>query len=429
MLNSLKNTLLLALGALVLNAHSSAQCIQPDNLWLGSFAYNPQCSGAPLSLPAFPGFKQEALELGWQDCQLDSQKDITVKWSTPTNPSSWGACQEMTSQVTLTDNATGLRIARGTMTLTYSRTWSEADWVGGAYKTQQVWRFLVNGDLRYSVGGKGFLRPACATAHKTRVRYSGYVDWALDCNTGWWSNAWMLTHAPDTFEHVKGYPRQGSFHCERSYSFVGPANGFVANPLVPIESGSQGDDYRSVVRYVRRPKSGPLPFPPVPGLAAPSSSFEENVWFSLQPQNQSCPCDASGTGPGQFATASMLILGDYSSTALSSNKLMTSFVSMGIGSWTDPNVYPGAEDVRWTIAEYEYYEPCTNDTRTEIFHGVTTLGGYQAWNVSVNKPNQVGFWTEYLPTVFIDQSNALRRGKLSMNLPFKSDHVLNLNHW
>jgi hypothetical protein len=125
----------------------------------------------------------------------------------------------------------------------------------------------------------------------------------------------------------------------------------------------------------------------------------------------------------------MAIVGDFASTVKSTNQMVNEFVSMSIGSWTDLNVYPGVEDVRWTIAEYDYFEPCTNDIRQEIFHGVTTLGGYEAWNVSLEKFGNPGFWTEFLPTIFIDQSNALRGNQTSMNLPFRSDHILNLNHW
>ena len=84
MLNSLKNTLFLSLSALALTAPSAGQIpLQPDNLWSGGFYSNPLCSNAPLSLPTFPGFKQVSLEIGWQDCQLGSQKPVDAQWSAP----------------------------------------------------------------------------------------------------------------------------------------------------------------------------------------------------------------------------------------------------------------------------------------------------------------------------------------------------------
>jgi hypothetical protein len=430
MLDALKNASLLALGALALSAPSSAQCIQPDYLWWGSFYDHPQCSLAPLTLPTFPGFNQEALELEWQDCALKTQDSVTVKWGAPFNPVSVpgapASTQDMTSQVRLTDTSSGDLIGNGSFNLTYSRTWSEDS---NTSKYWQVWRFLVNGDLRYSMsaGNPSLSVPACAVRHQGRVRYTGYVDWAVNCSTGEWSNSWMLTHAPDEFEHVPGHPREGGFHCARAFTFVGPANGFIANSLLPTESGMQGDDYRSLVRRVRRPKKALVPATGLasPSVFVPSSSFEEQVGFTIQPKAQGCPCASSGTG--QFATATLVINGDFLTTLKSTDQLVTEFTSMSIGSWTDPSVYPGAEDVRWNIAEYEYFEPCTNSSRMEIFHGVTTMGGHEAFAVSKGFLFDPGYWTEWLPTLFIDQSNALRKGKTSMNLPFRSDHILNLN--
>ena len=433
MLNSLKNTLLLALGALALAASSSAQTwLQPDYLWSGGFYVNPQCSLAPLTLPTFPGFNQVSMEIGWQDCQAESKKYVDAKWSAPVSPIGVST-QEMIAELRLTEALIGDLIAKGKMTLTYSRTWYEKKKTVPSTHWQ-IWRFLVNGDLRYSQGAKGSLRPNCAFNHKGRVRYTGYVDWALDINKGTWSNTWMLTHATDDLEHVPSHPREGNYHCDRSYSFVGPAKGFVADPLVATEGGSQDNEYyRSVVRYVRRPKIGPPPFPPVPGpvgVGIPSSSFEEDVDFTVTPMYQMCPCSSAGAGLSQFAIAQMNIAGKFGSTAQSNNELVNEFVSMGIGSWTDPSIYPGVEDVRWTIAEYDYFEPCTNETRKEVFHGVTTVGGYEAWAISYDPYyHSQQLLKEYLGATFIDQANARRKGRLSMNLPFKSDPVLTLNHW
>ncbi|HIF41650.1 MAG TPA: hypothetical protein EYQ74_11200 [Planctomycetes bacterium] len=448
MLNSFKNTFLLALGALALTAPSVGQIpLQPDNLWSGGFYSNPLCSNAPLSLPTFPGFKQVSMEIGWQDCQLGSQKAVDAQWSAPVSPTG-ASTQEMTSTLRLTETLVGNLIAEGKMTLTYSRTWYEVQ----DFATQedlQVWRFLVNGDLRYTLGTKGSLRPSCAfskASQKNRVRYSGYVDWALDLQSGTWSSAWMLTHATDTFEHAAGHPRAGSFHCKDSYSFVGPANGFQPNPVLPAENGCQNPFLdRSVVRRVRRPRLGPPPFPPVLSAPYPASKFEEDVFFCVGNQYEHCPCATSTSGSSQFAIAHMTITGNFGSAAQSNNQMVSELVSMAIGSWTNQSVYPGVEDLRWTIAEYDYYDPCANETRKEIFHGVTTRGGYEAWGINYD-PNYVPnleIWEDWngswnppffnfemvrLGSVLIDQSNALRKGRTSMNLPFKSDHILNLNY-
>jgi hypothetical protein len=406
MTHSLKKTLLPLLGALVLAATSAAQCFQPDGLDGG-----PCCTRAQITLPKFPGFKQDSLSLCWLDCDVEKQRKVSVRWSAPTN-SGMLPSNDLRSILRMRDSA-GNMIWRGKMNLTYSRTWEERDPVNGT--TYQVWRFLVNGDLRHTsaAGAPPCPVPACASAHQRRVRHTGYVDWALDCNQQTWSNSWMLTHACDKFEHIGGFPRGGGFHPERSFSFVGPAAGFVVSALTPIEKGV---DNIEVVRRVVRPT---LP------LAMPTavSQFEEVVSFQIFPQQQPlCPCSPAGA-TGQFSIADLTIDGTCGTRVLSSGQWLPGFVSMGIGAWTDPNVYPGVEVLRWNMGEYTYYEPCTQTTRLEIFHGVTTFRGYEAWSVLAKGPSVL------LPRTFIDQSNALRGSVTVNNIPFKSDHILNLNHW
>jgi len=403
---SLKKSLLPILGALALAVTSSAQCPQPDSLDGG-----PCCGRAKITLPKFPGFKQDSLSLCWLDCDVEKQAKVTVKWSPPTTGSMMPS-NDYTSILRMRDSA-GNMIWRGRLRLTYSRTWEERDPVNST--RYQVWRFLVNGDLRHTsaAGAPPCPVPSCASAHQRRVRQTGYVDWALDCSTQKWSNSWMLTHACDKFEHIGGFPRGGGFHPERSFSFVGPAAGFVVSAMTPIENGT--DNIEVVRRLVR---------PTLPLLAPITvSQFEEVVTFQVTPQQQPlCPCSPVGK-TGQFAIADLLINGVCGTNVVSSGQWLPGFVSMGIGVWTDPSVYPGTEIVRWNMGEYNYFEPCTQTTRLEIFHGVTTFRGYEAHSLLSSGPSVL------LPLTFIDQSNALRAGATTNNIPFISDHVLNLNHW
>jgi hypothetical protein len=183
--------------------------------------------------------------------------------------------------------------------------------------------------------------------------------------------------------------------------------------MTPIENGT---DNIEVVRRLVRPT---LP------LFAPIavSQFEEVVTFKVTPQQQPlCPCSPAGQ-TGQFAIADLLINGVCGTNVVSGGQWLPGFVSMGIGVWTDPSVYPGTEIVRWNMGEYSYFEPCTQTTRLEIFHGVTTFRGYEAHSLLSSGPSVL------LPLTFIDQSNALRAGATTNNVPFISDHILNLNHW
>ena len=95
---------------------------------------------------------------------------------------------------------------------------------------------------------------------------------------------------------------------------------------------------------------------------------------------------------------------------------------MGIGSWTDPLRYPGLEDLRWNCGGYDYFDPCFGATRQEVFFGVSTIRGWQAFSV-----NNVGVPFP-LPLTFVDQANSKRAsGATKMNTKFISDHILNLN--
>ncbi|HIF41651.1 MAG TPA: hypothetical protein EYQ74_11205 [Planctomycetes bacterium] len=78
MLNALKNTFLLSLGALALTVPSSGQIpLQPDNLRSGGFYSDAQFSNAPPSLPTFPGSKQGSLETG-ESAVLEMMEDYPI---------------------------------------------------------------------------------------------------------------------------------------------------------------------------------------------------------------------------------------------------------------------------------------------------------------------------------------------------------------
>ena len=69
------------------------------------------------------------------------------------------------------------------------------------------------------------------------VRFTGFVDYARSCADNLYEHAWMLTHQCDQIDHAPGFPRAGVFHPDRPYTFVGPAAGFIVDPIQPIEAG------------------------------------------------------------------------------------------------------------------------------------------------------------------------------------------------
>jgi hypothetical protein len=413
MMLSARTICLLFAGIVSFTAPSAAQCPNPDRLDGG-----PCCFQAKARLPSFPQFSQPSLDICWRDCNVDQVQNIVACWAKPmstgmifpgggTTPP---PCGRYTSQLKL-KTTSGVVQWMGRMNLTYARTWLEVDTTGISI---QVWRFLVNGDLRptAAAGPIPCPVPPCAPAHNNRVRFTGYVDYARACGATAFQNAWMLTHACDMFDHHPLFPRAGAFHPDRSYTFVGPSAGFAIGPLQPIEAG--GGPFEDVRRLNL----------PVPGTTLPlTCEYEEGIMFGITPQVQQCPC-ATGPALTQFVHSDLMLSGACG-TAISTlppGPFLPGYFSMGIGSWTIPGVYPGVERLRWNVADYDYTDPCTGVLVPEVFFGVTTFDGYPAFQVLTGVPGGP------LPPHFIDQANSLRMfGGTVMNEPFFSDHILNLN--
>jgi hypothetical protein len=397
-----KSALSSIVGLLVLQGLASAQCPLPDQLDGG-----PCCTIAHPDLPAFPNFDQSALDICWRDCNVELVMGCKASWRlVPLMPVGAGPCWSPQLKLELRDGA-GVLKWRGSLRRQYSRTWLETDDAGNLL---QVWRFLLNGDLSptAAAGPIPCPVPPCAPAHGNRVRFTGYLDYAQDCGTDVFEEAWMLTHSCDAIDHHAGFPRAGAFHPERAYTFVGPAAGFVPGPVQPIEAAA-GSPFEDVRR---------LNLPPVEATC----EYEERITFSLNPFQQFCLCGQSNTP--QYSLASLSLNGVCGTSVFSPGvPFLPGFLSMGIGMWTIPAAYPGVERLRWNTGGYDYVDPCAAAGDQEVFFGVTTIGGYPATQLLTGGPGAL------LPLCFLDQSNSLRGdGTTVMNVPYFSDHILNLNH-
>jgi hypothetical protein len=385
-------------------APTSAQCT-PDGL-----DGPPCCALATPKLPKFPVIAHPALGICFLNCGIDAVQNHQAVWklqnAAPAIPGTTGsACTPRWATLDLLDTSGNL-VWNGRFRTFYSRTWSETTASG---TPQQVWRFLVNGDLVPSplAGTVPCPVPPCVLPIG-RARFSGYIDWAFDCASLTWESAWMLTHACDSIDHNTSFPRGGTFHPSRSYSFVGPSVGFVPNPLVAGESGGAGFEASRRLLWPAAGTTGPV-----------YCEAEEGATNNLLGPTALCYCSL---GPGQWNNAQMFVLGACGTTLTPGSFVFPGFLSMGIGSWTNPAVYPGLENVRWNVTEYLDTDPCTGITLTEFCFGVTTLGGNPATQVNTASPNQP------LPLTFIDQASSIRLGGGPLlNLPYLTDHVVNLN--
>jgi len=373
---------------------------QPDGLDGG-----PCCSPAQPDIPKPPPFTQDCLGICWTDCNVEAVQNCYARWSVAST--NLAPCAIRNMGLRIFDASATLKW-RGRLRVQYSRTWREVDDTGAPI---QVWRYLANGNLRptASAGTAPCPVPACAAAFGGRVRFTGYLDMARSCvdPTLPPSFAWMLNHAPDEIDHSPGFPRAGSFHPDRSFSFVGPSAGFIPTSLQPIEMGASDQEASRRVNL----NSG-----------VPMCTFEEAIDLAINPVTEYC-LGIPTPGTAQFALSDLSITGACGTSAVSGGPFLPGFISMSIGRWSDPTTYPGEEGLRWNTGGY-FFDDCFGIGRPDVFFGVTTLAGHDAFTI----PSVAGTLSEPLLPTFIDQCNALRSDAAAMNVPWKrSDHFLNLN--
>jgi hypothetical protein len=350
-------------------------------------------------------FQQPALGICWWQCNVDATAGYTAVWSKFTKSSHLSGTTDCGWYITNLRLYQGLVLRwQGRFNVHYARTWMESGTTPGTQV--QVWRFLLNGDMRpYTFAPGPCATPPCAPPNFWRVRFTGYVDFARDCATGLIDEAWMITHACDLIDHDTGYARGGTFHPDRYYTFVGPAAGFVPGPTLAQEIGFAPND------TVRAWVAGPIPV---------MCQYEEPATANFNPISMNCLCsvgapmwyDANVAGSGVAGTSFMTVAA------------ARPFQSVAIGAWTNPAVYPGNEELRWNTAQYLYRDACTANMQLENFFGVTTLGGNPAFWIDNN-----GVLTS-LPTIFVDQSNSKvlpGLGAPQLNVMYRSDHVICLN--
>lgn len=396
----LVRSLALFVVSLVASASASAQCFQPDML------DNPGagCSAAQTSVQQ-RAFQQQSLGLCWQNCALTSQTLVSVIFG-PLNP--------MVVNMTPPQSSCAWYRARvwvlvgntvtwtGQLHFTYARTWLETPMPG---QFVQVWRYLINGDLRrVATGAFGCGDPSCVNSFGQNARFTGYIDYALDCQSNITERAWMLTHACDVIDHAPGFPRAGTFHPTDEYTFVGPAAGFVAGATGQVEAGTMAAE------SIRAWDATVLP--------ARCHIEEPLVQASITASQMLCLC---GTGPANWFEGQLVAFGGFGGMVVPFPN-SDPFRSFPIGMWTNPSVFPGVEELRWNCNEALYVD-CQLPTRQDYYFGVTTNGGFQAYSMPTSTPSVP------LGQMFIDQANSavLPGTATTRNRPYRSDRILNLN--
>ncbi len=397
------SALILTVAALALPVPARATTFIGDNL------EGPCCAPTTVNLPTFPTLTLENKYICWNNCNVGLSGNTLTTFEPLPTP----ACGIYRNLMTVTNLSGVITAWTGNLIMTYSRTWAEAS-IPGDPPDVQVWRFILNGDLIPSstlIGSFG--SNACVVAPCTgtynRFHVQGYIDYALDC-AGNWSIAFAVDHDCDAFEHDNTLTcRPGSFHPTRSYTWVGPAAGFVCDTTVPTATGTTSEDAFRNFDFT-------MPLPMICQFEQPVDSG------TIDNAGDYCPCSTTG---GQYKIQRF-----DARTMCQSSAFSTTFgpweglVGKSIGFWTDPGVYPGTESVHIERVHTEYNDPCSTTFMTRpYFIGVQTQGGFDTHKLTGTVPTPVSNRLIDLGSAtFPSTSSAPRIGKFSV-----SDKMIHLN--
>ncbi len=346
---------------------ASAQCFGPDGLDLG-----PCCGQVFPNLPQFPAVALPGLGACWDRCTQGLQRPLQVTWSTPNQP----ACTEYKTKLVVNDAVSGLPLMSGPMVLNYTRTWREIDPVGNAI---QVWRFTAKADLSFVPGGlaANCPIPSCIAPfgpHPTAFFY-GYVDYAT-CNvTGAWQNVLVLNHAPDRFIHAPGLSdKPGVFHPGQSYAIIAPHS--ALQPFIPGNTMAVGGPlFGEATRDVN-----------VPGIPPAVCLAEDRVLQGAMTKlGAGCLANIAST-PKQHTlrqftgtTACVSATGVQGAWASLNINFPTlpwmHMVTTSVGTWSNPNMYPGKETAWVDEGLFVQQDACTGDF-LELKYGGSTRDGW-----------------------------------------------------
>ncbi|MCC6407348.1 MAG: hypothetical protein IT453_09290 [Planctomycetes bacterium] len=336
-----------------------AQCL-PDGLDGG-----PCCVSTFPTLPAFPPMNLQTVRFVCFDkCKPIANLSLCAGIGAPTPKQFGGAflCGNYDIQVRVRQCGLNMTLWNGKLNATYSRNWQASSVAGAVNLT--VWRFIVNGDMVPTINlpNNPTYRPACQPFTQG-VYFTGYIDYAYDCIANTWQVAWMLDHECDGVHHAPGTARPApatGYHPTRSFNFIGPGAGFVVsavNPLIsngPIQQGA-----------VRRNDWSAAPM---------ICNFEERAQGMFAPIADYCECNS--TGNGQY-NMSFVQASGVCNTKVSPSPI-GNLNQKRLGSWTNPNVYPGMQTLLFDFGYLDYTDGCTGVQSSEWFEGAETIGGFPA---------------------------------------------------
>lgn len=356
-----------ACGLIAGAAPATAQCFGPDLLDVG-----PCCQPTVPVLPPFPSASLPGLGICWTQCTVTNQRPLKVSWTAPVAP----ICSEFSSTLTITDGTSGTPLMAGPLVLDYTRTWQEIDPSGNM---TQVWRFTAKVDLApLMTTTPPCPVPSCLSPvgpYSTAFFY-GYVDYS-SCNAaGPWDNVLVLYHAGDRFIHAPGLSNHpGVFHPTGSYAIVAPNSS--VQPFIPMNMIAPGGPiFGEAMRNTT-----------LPGVPPAFCVVEDHVLQGAMTKLGAGCVNTLSNAPKQQTSRQFNGTTNCVNTAglngaWASLNINFPFlpwfhmITTSIGTWANPNVYPGKESAWVDEGLFIHQDACTGDF-VELKYGGSTKDGWK----------------------------------------------------
>ena len=376
------------------------------------------CEPSQAVLPDFPEVKQDIRYFTWRRCQLARNKKLCADIGRPTQhiqpngvPAGCGVYDIPFKMRTC--GAQMIELFGGSLIGTYTRTWFEDTDPGQQGLETQVWRILINGDLRLSPFliqnfGNNQHIPQCHHAFNGLVYFNGYIDYRNNCQDGTWEVQWVLDHECDRYHHNSdsGRPAPAAgFHPTISFNFAGPS-AFTPSLQVPFSRGAVlQENVRSLIYQTAGPVICLRDEPLVDGF--------------IQPVQEFCACT---DGQPQYALTEFFgfgVCGSQFQNDTSGSKL---FVQKRVGFF--PSAIPGAvpKSVLLKLGDLIYVDACTGQTTREYFEGVEIIGGAPAFTT-----DPAGALIPLLPDFDDDASSNDYAGQKVKGIPHVSTKIICAN--
>ena len=344
-------------AALVLfSALVPAQCSA-----LGNDGFDLGCCLPPApNLPTPPPLGQTGKYACLNNCALEQEwlvdVDVAFAWI------GGGIDDYAGLQVSISPIAPGAPMASGWVLAKYSRTWTR---IGGGGGLEQVWRFLLNGDLYYSTGAASPCPVPPPGAAGQPVLMTGFVDYI--CTSAGWEMMLNLNHHNGCLSHAPWSSRPqppALAHRDRSYHLVTPSN-FDFPPVSPPSGTLLAESVRSSQltwspfnyqanseSYVNQASLNDIGTPRC--FSCTFSSTSAPMAYQFQQLTGSAWCGGTNTTFSSIPVPGLLPGG---------------MLALGLGFWTTSTGFVPLT-VYWGIMAYD--DPCTTEAPFFIVSGVAT---------------------------------------------------------